>query len=56
MQKLVTLLLFALIVTSCGGSKANRIDDYVFKKKTEKAAYIKSYNNALTLWTVPFRA
>ena len=55
MQKLVTLLLFALIVTSCGGSKANRIDDYVFKKKTEKAAYIKSYNNALKLWKVPFK-
>ncbi|WP_026705443.1 alpha/beta fold hydrolase [Flavobacterium soli] len=55
MQKLVTLFLFALIVSSCGTPKANRIDDYVFKKKTEKAEYIKSYNNALKLWKVPFK-
>ena len=55
MQKLVTLLLFALIISSCSTSKANRMDDYVFKKKTEKAEYIKSYNKALKLWKVPFK-
>ncbi|MDR6967752.1 pimeloyl-ACP methyl ester carboxylesterase [Flavobacterium arsenatis] len=55
MYKFAILLLLVVILSSCGTTKANRIDDYVFKKKTEKAEYIKSYNNALKLWKVPFK-
>lgn len=55
MRKLISLLLIGLILSGCGASKADRIDDYVFKKKTEKDGYINSYNNALKLWKVPFK-
>jgi len=55
MQKLFSTLLLAFLLISCGASKENRIDDYVFKKKTDKDAYIKSYNKSLKLWKIPFK-
>lgn len=55
MQKFAALLLFAILTVGCGAPKANRIDDYVFKKKTERNEYIRSYNSALQLWKVPFK-
>jgi len=55
MQKLLLILFLALLLTGCRASKADRIDDYVFKKKTDKTDYLKSYNNALKLWKIPFK-
>lgn len=55
MQRLLSLLVFALLLTSCRAHKADRIDDYVFKTKSDKAAYLKAYNNSLKLWKVPFK-
>jgi len=55
MQKLILLPFLIIILYSCASKKADRLDDYVFKKKSDKAEYLKSYDNALKLWKVPFK-
>lgn len=55
MQKLFSIFFLALLLTGCRASKADRIDDYVFKTKSDKAEYSKSYNKALKLWKIPFK-
>lgn len=55
MRKLFYILILATLSLSCGVSKPDKLEDYVFKKKTEKAAYIKSYNTALKLWKTSFK-
>jgi pimeloyl-ACP methyl ester carboxylesterase len=55
MQKLISLLLLVLLFSNCAIKKADRIDDYVFKTKSAKADYLKSYNGALKLWKVNFK-
>lgn len=55
MPRLISLLFILLFFSSCGAKKADRIDDYVFKTKSAKAAYIKSYNNSLKLWKINFK-
>lgn len=47
------IILFVLL-TSCASSKKAKFDDYVFKTKNEKQAYITSYNKALKLWDIPY--
>ena len=47
------IALFVLI-TSCASSKKVKFEDYVFETKTEKQAYITSYNKALKLWDIPY--
>ena len=49
------LLFFVFILSSCGAKRADRIDDYVFKTKSEKNEYLKSYDKSLQLWKVPFK-
>jgi len=55
MQKFLPIFLLTLLLVGCRATKADRIDDYVFKKKSEKTAYLKSYNNALKLWKIPYK-
>lgn len=52
MRNLLLLSLFISLFLGCSSSKI--IPYYVFKSKKEKAIYIKSYNNTLKLWDVPF--
>lgn len=54
MPKVIISLLLLFLFSSCSTSKAGRIDDYVFKTNADKAAYVKSYDNALKLWKIPF--
>lgn len=55
MQKVAFFLFIIFLFCSCGAKKIDRIDDYVFKTKSDKNDYIKSYNNALKLWKVNFK-
>lgn len=55
MQRILFLIFSLLLLASCASKKADRIDDYVFKKKSDKRDYLKSYNQALKLWKVPFK-
>jgi len=43
-----------MLFSSCAITKGKKLDDYVFKYKSEKSLYIKSYNKSLKLWKVPF--
>lgn len=55
MKKLLFFFVSALLLTGCRAKKADRIDDYVFQRKTDKTAYLKSYDDALKLWKIPFQ-
>jgi pimeloyl-ACP methyl ester carboxylesterase len=45
-------LFFFFFLQGCSSHKI--VPDYVFKSTKKKAIYIKSYNETLKLWTVPF--
>ncbi|OXA76342.1 Pimeloyl-ACP methyl ester carboxylesterase [Flavobacterium aquidurense] len=47
------IVLFVLLA-SCASSKKTKFEDYVFETKTEKQAYIASYDKALKLWDIPY--
>jgi pimeloyl-ACP methyl ester carboxylesterase len=49
----LSLVLFILL-SSCASSKKAKFEDYVFKTKTEKQAYLTSYDKALKLWDIPY--
>ncbi|KIA94677.1 alpha/beta hydrolase [Flavobacterium sp. KMS] len=49
--KVIAILLFA----SCSATKEKKIDNYVFKTKSERKDYINSYNAALKLWGIPYQ-
>lgn len=55
MPKQIYFFLLLLVLSSCGAKKADRIDDYVFKTKSAKTEYLKSYNGALKLWKINFK-
>lgn len=55
MPKILFLFILALFFSSCGAKKADKIDDYIFKTKSAKNDYLKSYNKSLKLWKVPFK-
>lgn len=48
------LAVLLLLITSCTSTKKAKFDDYVFKTKNEKQAYISSYDKALKLWDIPY--
>ncbi|MFH7002226.1 alpha/beta fold hydrolase [Flavobacterium bizetiae] len=48
------LAVLLLLITSCASTKKAKFDDYVFKTKSEKQAYISSYDKALKLWDIPY--
>ncbi len=52
MQKLFLKAIVLFLLVSCAATKEN---DYVFKGKNHKKAYIKSYNKSLLLWDVPYQ-
>lgn len=52
--KLLFRLLLLFSLASCSSAKKAKFDDYVFKTKTEKQSYIKSYDNSLKLWQIPY--
>ena len=43
-----------LLLVSCASSKKAKFEDYVFETKTEKQAYLTSYDKALKLWDIPY--
>lgn len=50
--KLLFRTVLFLFLASCASSKKAKFDDYVFKTKSEKEAYISSYNKSLKLWDI----
>lgn len=54
MPKTYFRILLLLIITGCSSTKNAKFDDYIFKTKSEKQAYINSYNKALKLWDIPY--
>ncbi|TDE27252.1 alpha/beta hydrolase [Flavobacterium ranwuense] len=52
MRNLPLLLIFILLSSGCSSYKVS--EDYVFPSKKDKALYIKSYNQTLKLWDIPF--
>lgn len=54
MPKIYFRILLLLVLTGCSSTKKVKFDDYVFKTKSEKQAYINSYNKALKLWDIPY--
>jgi pimeloyl-ACP methyl ester carboxylesterase len=54
MPKIYFRLALLLLLTGCSSTKKVKFDDYVFKTKSEKTAYIKSYDKALKLWDIPY--
>lgn len=54
MPKIYFRLALLLIITGCSSTKKIKFEDYVFHTKSEKTAYIKSYDKALKLWDIPY--
>lgn len=54
MPKFVLQLLMLVLLSACATSKKAKFDDYVFKTKSEKQSYIKSYNKSLKILNVPY--
>ena len=52
MRKILFLFSFIFLLSGCSSYKTT--NDFVFPSKIEKAKYIKSYNQTLGLWDVPF--
>jgi pimeloyl-ACP methyl ester carboxylesterase len=52
--KLLFKLALVFLFVSCSSTKNAKFDDYVFKTKTEKQAYLKSYDKALKLWDIQY--
>ena len=52
--KLFFKIALFLMLASCASSKKAKFDDYVFKTKSEKQAYLTSYDKALKLWDIPY--
>lgn len=55
MQKLFLTVAVIILLVGCSATKEKKIDDYVFKTKSEKTKYINSYNAALKLWGIPYQ-
>jgi pimeloyl-ACP methyl ester carboxylesterase len=54
MPKTYFRILLLLVLTGCSSIKKDKFDDYIFKTKSEKQAYINSYDKALKLWDIPY--
>ncbi|WP_316632976.1 alpha/beta hydrolase [uncultured Flavobacterium sp.] len=52
--KIFFRLILFLLLASCASSKKAKFEDYVFKTKSEKQAYLSSYDKALKLWDIPY--
>ena len=54
MPKIYFTILLLVLITGCSSTKKAKFDDYIFKTKSEKQAYISSYDKALKLWNIPY--
>lgn len=54
MSKLILKFFVLFLFVGCASSKIEKFEDYVFQTKKEKQNYIKSYNNSLKLWGIPY--
>ncbi|MBU2951274.1 alpha/beta hydrolase [Tamlana agarivorans] len=54
LSKLILKLMVLFLIVGCVSSKQAEFNDYIFENKKEKKAYIKSYNRALKLWSIPY--
>lgn len=54
MLKLIPQIFLLLFLAGCSSSKKANFSDYIFQHKKEKNSYVKSYNNSLKLWKIPF--
>ena len=54
MPKIYFRILLLVLITGCSSTKKAKFDDYIFKTKSEKQAYISSYDKALKLWNIPY--
>ncbi|WP_264529353.1 alpha/beta fold hydrolase [Flavobacterium sp. N502540] len=54
MPKKIFIVVLFFLLAGCASSKKAKFDDYVFKTKSEKQAYIDSYDQALKLWDIPY--
>lgn len=54
MIKTFLKLTLVFLFVGCASTQKAKFEDYVFKTKSEKQDYIKSYNKALKLWNIPF--
>lgn len=55
MSKLLLKCFLLFLLVGCSATKKAPFDDYIFKSKKEKDAYLSSYNNSLKLWDVPYK-
>jgi len=53
--KICLRIALLLLLVSCASSKKAKFEDYVFETKTEKQAYLTSYDKALKLWEIPYK-
>lgn len=53
-KKLPFQLALVFLFVSCSSVKKEKFDDYIFKTKSEKQAYLNSYDQALKLWDIPY--
>lgn len=54
MPKLLLKFALLFVLVSCASAKKEKFDDYIFKTKSEKQAYLNSYDKALKLWDIPY--
>lgn len=54
MPKIYFRILLLVLITGCSSTKKAKFDDYIFKTKSEKQAYISSYDKSLKLWNIPY--
>lgn len=54
MSKLILKFFVLFLFVGCASSKKEKFEDYVFQTKKEKQNYIKSYDNSLKLWGIPY--
>lgn len=55
MRKLIIKMFILFLIISCSTTKEKKIDDKVFKRSSEKKAYLDSYNKSLKVWDVAYQ-
>ncbi|MCD0471730.1 alpha/beta fold hydrolase [Flavobacterium sp. JAS] len=52
--KTLSIVILFVLLAGCASSKKAKFEDYVFDTKSEKQAYLSSYDKALKLWDIPY--
>ncbi|MCD0466142.1 alpha/beta fold hydrolase [Flavobacterium sp. ENC] len=53
-SKLLSRLLFFLVLAGCSSTKQAKFDDYIFQTRKDRNAYITTYDKSLKLWGIPY--